>query len=97
MTSEYKPEPRLHSLPALSLLILTSLGDRYYWYSFTKIQMGKSKLGKFDSLNQIYIAGMWQGLSDSEALLLTSDVHVASLLSLLSRYVWEAEEVLTPL
>ena len=59
--------------------------------------MGKSKLGKFDSLNQIYIAGMWQGLSDSEALLLTSDVHVASLLSLLSRYVWEAEEVLTPL
>ena len=49
--------------------------------------MGKSQLGNFDSLNQIYIAGMWQGLSDSEAPLLTSDVHVASLLSLLSRYV----------
>ena len=25
MTGEYKPEPRLHSLPALSLLILTKL------------------------------------------------------------------------
>ena len=59
--------------------------------------MGKSKLGKFDSLNQIYIAGMWQGLSDYEAQLLTSNVHAASLFSRISRYVWEAEEVLTPL
>ena len=57
--------------------------------SFTKVQMGKSQLGNFDSLNQIYIAGMWQGLSDSEAPLLTSDVHVASLLSLLSMQSWD--------
>ena len=49
--------------------------------------MGKSKLGKFDSLNQIYIAGMWQGLSDYEAQLLTSNVHAASLFSRISRYV----------
>ena len=87
MTGEYKPEPRLHSLPASSLLILTKPWGQVLLILIYESTDGKSKLGKFDSLYQIYISGVWQGLSDSEAPLLTSDVHGASLFSLLSRCV----------